>query len=222
MIHPIDVIQHKRDGLVLSDAEIQGFLRALVERRSPEDSPTDAQTSALLMAILIRGLNPQELAALTQAMRFSGETLDTSSLGSIAVDKHSTGGVGDKTSLLIAPIIAAAGAPAVDGEAFTLCDPMISGRSLGHTGGTLDKLESIPGFRTQAAHHRPPVRLRDGGTDADAGTRRPHSVRAARPHGNGRITLSDCGQHYEQEAGGGAQRAGPRREDRLRRIYVAL
>jgi pyrimidine-nucleoside phosphorylase len=151
MIHPIDVIQHKRDGLVLSDAEIQGFLRALVERRSPEDSPTDAQTSALLMAILIRGLNPQELAALTQAMRFSGETLDTSSLGSIAVDKHSTGGVGDKTSLLIAPIIAAAGAPAVDGEAFTLCDPMISGRSLGHTGGTLDKLESIPGFRTQLA-----------------------------------------------------------------------
>ena len=151
MIHPIDVIQHKRDGLVLSDAEIQGFLRALVERRSPKDSPTDAQTSALLMAILIRGLNPQELAALTQAMRFSGETLDTSSLGSIAVDKHSTGGVGDKTSLLIAPIIAAAGAPAVDGEAFTLCDPMISGRSLGHTGGTLDKLESIPGFRTQLA-----------------------------------------------------------------------
>jgi pyrimidine-nucleoside phosphorylase len=156
-IHPIDVIQHKRDGLALSDAEIQGFIRALVERESaagsptdsPTDAPTESQTAALLMAIFLRGLNPQELAALTQAMRFSGETLDTSSLHSFAVDKHSTGGVGDKTSLLIAPIIAAAGAPAAGGEGFTLCDPMISGRSLGHTGGTLDKLETIPGFRTQ-------------------------------------------------------------------------
>ncbi|MDR3746349.1 MAG: thymidine phosphorylase [Acidobacteriaceae bacterium] len=148
-MHPIDVIQHKRDGLVLSDAEIQGFIQALVERRSPADTPTDAQTAALLMAILIRGLNPQELAALTQAMRFSGETLDTSSLGSFTVDKHSTGGVGDKASLLIAPIIAAAGAPTTSGEPYSLCDPMISGRSLGHTGGTLDKLETIPGFRTQ-------------------------------------------------------------------------
>ena len=152
-IHPIDVIQHKRDGLVLTDAEIQFFIRALVERETapspPAGAPTESQTAALLMAIFLRGLNPQELAALTQAMRFSGETLDTSSLHSFAVDKHSTGGVGDKTSLLIAPIVAAAGAPAADGECFTLCDPMISGRSLGHTGGTLDKLETIPGFRTQ-------------------------------------------------------------------------
>jgi pyrimidine-nucleoside phosphorylase len=152
-IHPIDVIQHKRDGLVLSDAEIQFFIRALVERESAvspsADAPTDAQTAALLMAIFLRGLNPQELAALTQAMRFSGETLDTSSLHSFAVDKHSTGGVGDKTSMLLAPIVAAAGAASADGEPFTLCDPMISGRSLGHTGGTLDKLETIPGFRTQ-------------------------------------------------------------------------
>jgi pyrimidine-nucleoside phosphorylase len=142
-IHPIDVIQHKRDGLALSDAEIESFIHALVERESaphtPADSPTECQAAALLMAIFLRGLNPQELAALTQAMRFSGETLDTSSLHSFAVDKHSTGGVGDKTSLLLAPIVAAAG----------LIDPMISGRSLGHTGGTLDKLESIPGFRTQ-------------------------------------------------------------------------
>ena len=142
-IHPIDVIQHKRDGLALSDAEIQYFIRALVERESasgpPADAPTNAQTAALLMAIFLRGLNPRELAALTQAMRFSGETLDTSSLDAFTVDKHSTGGVGDKTSIMIAPIVAAAG----------LIDPMISGRSLGHTGGTLDKLETIPGFRTQ-------------------------------------------------------------------------
>jgi pyrimidine-nucleoside phosphorylase len=142
-IHPIDVILHKRDGLALSDAEIEGYIRALVERESashpPANAPTESQTAALLMAIFLRGLNPQELAALTQAMRFSGETLDTSSLSSFTVDKHSTGGVGDKTSILIAPIVAAAG----------LIDPMISGRSLGHTGGTLDKLETIPGFRTQ-------------------------------------------------------------------------
>ncbi len=136
--HPIDVIQHKRDGLTLSDAEIQAFIDALVHRTSENPTPTDAQTAALLMAILLRGLNPPELAALTQAMRFSGETLDTSPLRSFTVDKHSTGGVGDKTSLLIAPIVAAAG----------LYDPMISGRSLGHTGGTLDKLETIPNFRT--------------------------------------------------------------------------
>jgi pyrimidine-nucleoside phosphorylase len=145
-IHPIDVIQHKRDGLVLSGAEIQAFIRALVERdsedqarKSPTETPTDAQAAAFLMAIFIRGLNPQELAALTQAMRFSGEVFDPAPLHAFTVDKHSTGGVGDKTSLLIAPIIAAAG----------LKDPMISGRSLGHTGGTLDKLETIPGFRTQ-------------------------------------------------------------------------
>jgi len=147
--HPIDIIQHKRDGQGLSDQEIEGFIRALVSRTTDKPTPTDAQTAALLMAIFVRGLNPQELAALTQAMRFSGETLNTASLNSFCVDKHSTGGVGDKTSLLIAPIIAAAGAPAKDGEPYSLSDPMISGRSLGHTGGTLDKLETIPGFRTQ-------------------------------------------------------------------------
>ena len=138
-IHPIDVIQHKRDGLVLSDAEIQGFIHALVHRTPQSPTPTDAQAAAFLMAVFLRGLNPQELAALTQAMRYSGEVFDSSPLHSFTVDKHSTGGVGDKTSLLIAPIVAAAG----------LKDPMISGRSLGHTGGTLDKLETIPGFRTQ-------------------------------------------------------------------------
>jgi pyrimidine-nucleoside phosphorylase len=137
--HPIPVIQRKRDGHALSDAEIQGFVRALVARTADNPTPTDAQTAALLMAIFMRGLDAAELAALTQAMRYSGETLDTSSLPGFVVDKHSTGGVGDKTSLLIAPIVAAAG----------LYDPMISGRSLGHTGGTLDKLETIPGFRTQ-------------------------------------------------------------------------
>ena len=87
-IHLIDVIQHKRDGLALTYDEIHGFVRALVERGSPNDTPTDAQTSALLMAILIRGLDARELAALTQAMRYSGETLDTASLGAFVVDKQ--------------------------------------------------------------------------------------------------------------------------------------
>jgi pyrimidine-nucleoside phosphorylase len=147
-IHPIDVILHKRDGLALTDAEIDGFVRAIVERNPDCTQPqivTDAQIAALLMAIFQRGLNPQELATLTRAMRFSGETFDAKPLHTFTIDKHSTGGVGDKTSLLIAPILAAAGAELVP----SISVPMISGRSLGHTGGTLDKLETIPGFNTQ-------------------------------------------------------------------------
>jgi pyrimidine-nucleoside phosphorylase len=133
-IHPVDVILHKRDGLSLTDAEINYFVRAVVDRTA-----TDAQIASWLMAVWQRGLDPRELATLTTAMRFSGETFDSSFLNAFCIDKHSTGGVGDKTSLLIAPIVAAVG----------LKVPMISGRSLGHTGGTLDKLETIPGFRTQ-------------------------------------------------------------------------
>ena len=122
-IHPIDVIQHKRDGLVLSDAEIQGFIHALVIRTPETPRPPTPRPPRCLMAIFLRGLNPQELAALTQAMRFSGETLDTSPLHSFTVDKHSTGGVGDKTSLLIAPIIAAAGAPHEQVKAISFAIP---------------------------------------------------------------------------------------------------
>jgi pyrimidine-nucleoside phosphorylase len=133
-IHPVDVIVHKRDGLALTDAEIKFFVRAVVDRTA-----SDAQIASWLMAIFQRGLDARELATLTNSMRFSGETFDSAFLNAFCVDKHSTGGVGDKTSLLIAPIVAAAG----------LKVPMISGRSLGHTGGTLDKLETIPGFTTQ-------------------------------------------------------------------------
>jgi pyrimidine-nucleoside phosphorylase len=139
-IHPTDIIRHKRDGLILSDAEIEAFIQAVIKLHTPHPPITESQITALLMAIFHRGLNPQELAALTRAMRFSGETFHRPANDkSYRVDKHSTGGVGDKTSLLIAPIVAAAG----------LSVPMISGRSLGHTGGTLDKLETIPGFNTQ-------------------------------------------------------------------------
>jgi pyrimidine-nucleoside phosphorylase len=133
-IHPIDVILHKRDGHELSDAEIRSFIAGVVD-----ESITPARIASLLMAIFQRGLSPRELATLTDAMRRSGEVFESTFLNKFTVDKHSTGGVGDKSSLLIAPIVAAAG----------LADPMISGRSLGHTGGTLDKLETIPGFNTQ-------------------------------------------------------------------------
>ncbi len=149
-IHPIDVILHKRDGHVLSDLKIQAFIRAIVDRTPTNQLVTDAQIAAFLMAIFHQGLDSQELAALTNAMRYSGETFDAGPLHTFTVDKHSTGGVGDKTSLLIAPIVAAAGLASPTSAGIPgICVPMISGRSLGHTGGTLDKLETIPGFKTQ-------------------------------------------------------------------------
>ena len=149
-IHATDIIRHKRDGLPLTTLEIQHFIRGVVDH-----SVTDAQIASLLMAIFLRGLTPQELADLTSAMRFSGETFDATPLHTFTIDKHSTGGVGDKTSLLIAPILAAAGlAHPTPAGTPGICVPMISGRSMGHTGGTLDKLETIPGFNTQLSLHQ--------------------------------------------------------------------
>jgi pyrimidine-nucleoside phosphorylase len=127
----IDVIRKKRDGIELSRSEIESLVDAYTRDRIP-----DYQVSAWLMAVVLRGMTRGETAALTDAMLRSGEVLDLSSLAAKKVDKHSTGGVGDKTSLVLAPLAAAAG----------VAVPMISGRGLGHTGGTLDKLESIPGF----------------------------------------------------------------------------
>jgi pyrimidine-nucleoside phosphorylase len=131
-IRAIDVIRKKRDCQELSRAEIEFLVRGYTADEIP-----DYQVSAWLMAALLRGLNRAETASLTEAMLHSGEVLDLSDLSAAKVDKHSTGGVGDKTSLVLAPVGAAAG----------LIVPMISGRGLGHTGGTLDKLESIPGFQ---------------------------------------------------------------------------
>jgi pyrimidine-nucleoside phosphorylase len=158
--HPQDIIRHKRDGQTLSKEEIEAFVHAVVA----QEGMSEAQIAAFLMAVFHHGLAPAELAAMTQAMRFSGETFDATPLHTFTIDKHSTGGVGDKTSLLIAPILAAAGvATPTKAGVPGICVPMISGRSLGHTGGTLDKLETIPGFDTQLSLSRFEEVLRECG-----------------------------------------------------------
>ena len=128
----VDVIQRKRDGHELAPADIKAFIDGYTRGAIP-----DYQASAFAMAVYFKGMTPAETVALTRAMMETGEVLDLSDLPGPKVDKHSTGGVGDKTSLVLAPLAAACG----------VFVPMISGRGLGHTGGTLDKLESIPGFR---------------------------------------------------------------------------
>lgn len=130
----VDVIDQKRNGGVLSDEQLQFFVDGVVDGSLP-----DYQISALLMAIYFQGMTDREQTQLTMKMMHSGERLDLSKIPGIKVDKHSTGGVGDKTSLPLAAMVAALGIPI----------PMISGRGLGHTGGTLDKLEAIPGFQVE-------------------------------------------------------------------------
>jgi pyrimidine-nucleoside phosphorylase len=132
-MNPVEIIIKKRNGQRLTEDEIKFFVNGFLTGEIP-----DYQMSAFLMAIYFNGMCSEETVALTHTMLYSGEVLNLSHIEGLKVDKHSTGGVGDKTSLIIAPIAAAAGVKV----------PMISGRGLGHTGGTLDKLESIPGFRT--------------------------------------------------------------------------
>ena len=134
MMRMVDVIDQKRNGGVLSDEQLQFFVDGVVDGSLP-----DYQISALLMAIYFQGMTDREQTQLTMKMMHSGERLDLSKIPGIKVDKHSTGGVGDKTSLPLAAMVAALGIPV----------PMISGRGLGHTGGTLDKLEAIPGFQVE-------------------------------------------------------------------------
>jgi pyrimidine-nucleoside phosphorylase len=129
----VELIAAKRDGHALAEADVARIIRSFTD-----GSLADYQMSAFLMAVFFRGLDDAETVALTEAMLHSGTVLDLSAVPGIKVDKHSTGGVGDKVSICLAPLVAACGVPV----------PMVSGRGLGHTGGTLDKLEAIPGFRT--------------------------------------------------------------------------
>ena len=130
-----EIIRIKRDGGILSDAQIGAFVAGLVD-----GSWSEGQAAAMAMAAFLKGLDTAETVALTRAMTHSGNTMDWrgDALGGPILDKHSTGGVGDKISLMLAPILAACGAYV----------PMISGRGLGHTGGTLDKMDSIPGYQS--------------------------------------------------------------------------
>ncbi len=132
-MRPYDIIKKKRDGFPLTEEEIRGFIAGYVAGEIP-----DYQASALCMAIWFRGMDAAETAALTMAIRDSGDTLHFDNIQGLRVDKHSTGGVGDKTSLVVAPVVASLGVKVAK----------MSGRGLGHTGGTVDKLEAIEGFRT--------------------------------------------------------------------------
>src|SRR5271157_1332656 len=138
MMRAVDIIRKKRNGEELSLEEIDLMVGGIAS-----GDVADYQWSALLMAIVWKGMTAAETAGLTKAMMHSGLVVDLGMIPGRKIDKHSTGGVGDKTSLILAPIVAAAGVSV----------PMVSGRGLGHTGGTLDKLESIPGFRTDLDLH---------------------------------------------------------------------
>ena len=210
MIRPAELIQRKRDGEELAADE----LAELVLGYARGDVP-DYQMAAFCMAVFFRGLSPAETFALTDAMIRSGETLDLgAALGRKVVDKHSTGGVGDKTSLAVGPIVAACGVPF----------GKMSGRGLGHTGGTLDKLESIPGFRIELTHRRvrragARRRARDHRPDRRSRPGRQAALRAARRHGDGRPDLADRGLDHVEEARRGRAGDRARREGRRRRVH---
>ena len=208
-MRPLDIIRKKRDGGELSADEIQFLVRAYTNDQIP-----DYQMAAWLMAVLIRGMTGPELSALTSAMLHSGEVLDLSDLPGAKIDKHSTGGVGDKTSLIIAPVVAAAG----------ITVPMISGRGLGHTGGTLDKLQSIPGFNINLSLSEFRRVLKACGCGligqtAEIAPGRQEAICSPRCHRDRGESQSDLRLDHEQEAGRGHRRPGAGREDWFWRIH---
>ena len=205
----VDLIRKKRDSGEHTREEIDFLISNYTRGVIP-----DYQMAAWLMASWLRGLSHAETAALTEAMLHSGEVLDFSSIPGKKVDKHSTGGVGDNTSLILAPIVAAGG----------LTVPMISGRGLGHTGGTLDKLESIPGFDVNLSLDRFRTVLRECGMGLIGQTgeiapadKKIYALRDATGTVENRRT--DLRFDHEQEAGGRYRRARARCEDRLWRFY---
>ena len=147
-MRPQDIIARKRDGHALTDGEIAAFVGGVCD-----GSWADYQVTALIMAMFIRGLGQREQDTITREMLHSGTVMDLSDIDAPKADKHSTGGVGDKTSLIIAPVLAACG----------IAVPMISGRGLGHTGGTLDKLESIPGYNVNLPFRKAKAAIRECG-----------------------------------------------------------
>ena len=150
----VDLIAKKRDGFELTEAEIRFLIRGYTDGSIP-----DYQMSAWAMAVLWRGMTDRETAILTDAMMHSGDTVDLSCFGDLSVDKHSTGGVGDKTTLIVAPIVASLGGKMAK----------MSGRGLGHTGGTVDKLESIAGFHTTLSAEQFRTQVEQVSTQAQRG-----------------------------------------------------
>ena len=192
-MRPADLIERKRNGEELPAAELAELVLAYARDEVP-----DYQMAAWCMAVYFRGMTPAETFALTDAMIRSGDTLDLgAALGRKVVDKHSTGGVGDKTSIAVGPIVAACGVPL----------GKMSGRGLGHTGGTLDKLESIPGFRVELTTEEMIAQLRDVGVAIVGQTREPRARRQEalcppRRDGDGRHRAADRVVDHVQEARG--------------------
>ena len=215
MVEPfaaVDVIKAKRDRHELTPEQIDWVVDAYTR-----GVVADEQMSALAMAILLNGMTDPEIVRWTTAMINTGERMDFSSLPRPTVDKHSTGGVGDKITLPLVPLVAACGAAV----------PQLSGRGLGHTGGTLDKLESIPGWRAALSNDEMMQVLRDVGgvicaAGRGAGPGGQEALRAARRHRHGRVHPADRQQHHEQEDRRGRRRARARRQDRLGGVHAPI
>ena len=185
----VDIIIKKREKGELTGEEIKFFVDSFTRGEIP-----DYQVAAWAMAVLLNGMTPRETADLTLAMAHSGEILDLSGVVDIAVDKHSSGGVGDKTTFVVLPVVAACGLPV----------GKMSGRGLGFSGGTLDKIESIPGYRVDLDHRRIQAAIKRHWHCADrsepgSGSCRWQTVCLARRHRNSAIHPADCFIHYEQE-----------------------
>ena len=205
----VDIITTKRDGGELSQEEIEFFIRGYVAGDVP-----DYQAAAFCMAVFFRGMTPEETTHLTEAMAFSGETLDLHDVAPFIVDKHSSGGVGDKTTLVVGPMVASLGVPV----------GKMSGRGLSFSGGTLDKLESIPGFNVNLTIEQFKRQLRDDGrggrrADARAGPGRRQALRAARRHRHGAFAAADRQLDHVEEDRRRRRRHRARRQGWARRVH---